>query len=201
MFAQVPIYHPCVTTKSIMAQRPVILLAEDREDDILLVRKAFETSTMDCQIQVVRDGEEAILYLSGEGKFRNRAEFPMPNLILLDLKMPRVDGFEVLRWIRQHRELGNLRVVVLTASHQIRDVNQAYQLGANSFLVKPLDFQNFVETSKALRNYWLVLDNPPQIPTPASEQPAPAASQSVGVPPPLPPQNPSPIPPTPSSAS
>jgi CheY-like chemotaxis protein len=183
-----------------MAQQPVILLAEDREDDILLVRKAFEGSGMDCQIQVVHDGEEAILYLSGEGKFRNRVEFPLPNLVLLDLKMPRVDGFEVLRWIRQHRELGNLRVVVLTSSHQIRDVNQAYRLGANSFLVKPLDFQNFVETSKALRNYWLVLDNPPQVPAPAAQPPAPAASGSAGLAVPIPPPNPSSNPPTQGAA-
>jgi CheY-like chemotaxis protein len=163
-----------------MGQQAVILLAEDREDDILLVRKAFESAAMDCRIEVVHDGEEAILYLSGEGKFGNRTEYPFPNLVLLDLKMPRVDGFEVLRWIRQHRALSNLRVVVLTSSHQIRDVNQAYRLGANSFLVKPLDFENFVETSKALRNYWLVLDNPPQVPAPPAEQTQRGVSANAG---------------------
>lgn len=160
-----------------MASQPVILLAEDREDDVLLVRKAFQSAEMNCRVQVVRDGEQAILYLSGEGQFRDRKEFPFPDLVLLDLKMPRVDGFEVLRWIRQQPGIRNLRVVVLTASNQIRDVNQAYRLGANSFLVKPLDFENFVETSKALRQYWLVLDNAPELSStekkPASLAPRP----------------------------
>lgn len=110
--------------------------------------------------------------------------------------MPRVDGFEVLRWIRAHRELCNLRVVVLTSSHQIRDVNQAYRLGANSFLVKPLDFENFVETSKALRNYWLVLDNPPQVPTPPTEQ---RAARSAEVASPILPQSAPSNPPGPSA--
>jgi len=173
-----------------MAQQAVILLAEDREDDILLVRKAFESAGMDCRLEVVRDGEQAILYLAGEGKFGNRAEYPFPKLVLLDLKMPRVDGFEVLRWIRQHPALSNLRVVVLTSSHQIRDVNQAYQLGANSFLVKPIDFENFVETSKALQTYWLVLDNPPQVPTPPSERTARPSPSSPAVEAPPPPQSP-----------
>jgi CheY-like chemotaxis protein len=167
-----------------MALQPVILLAEDREDDVLLVRKAFQAAEMNCELRVVRDGEEAMAYLAGEGKFQSRAEFPFPNLVLLDLKMPRVDGFEVLRWIRQHPRIKNLRVVVLTSSHQLRDVNEAYRLGANSFLVKPLDFENFVETSKALRSYWLVLDNAPEMPPDekgaslrprAQDQPAPTA--------------------------
>ena len=131
---------------------------------------------------LVRDGEEAMAYLAGEGKFQDRAEFPFPDLVLLDLKMPRVDGFEVLRWIREHPKIRNLRVVVLTSSHQLRDVNEAYRLGANSFLVKPLDFENFVETSKALRSYWLVLDHAPEVPREekgasprqrAQDQPAP----------------------------
>jgi len=166
-----------------MAIQPVILLAEDREDDVLLVKKAFQSPEMNCRLQVVRDGEQAISYLSGEGQFRDREQFPFPDLLLLDLKMPRVDGFEVLRWIRQHPRLRNLRVVVLTASNQIRDVNEAYRIGANSFLVKPLDFENFVETSKALRKYWLVLDNAPELPPtekkaaslrpPPQNQPAP----------------------------
>ena len=170
-----------------MAGKAVILLAEDREDDVLLVRKAFQTADMNCELRVVRDGEEAMAYLAGEGKFQDRAEFPFPDLVLLDLKMPRVDGFEVLRWIREHPRIKNLRVVVLTSSHQLRDVNEAYRLGANSFLVKPLDFENFVETSKALRSYWLVLDHAPEVPInekgasprphaqdqPAQDQPAP----------------------------
>jgi len=145
-----------------MAVQPVILLAEDREDDVLLVRKAFQSADMNCELHVVRDGEEAMAYLAGEGKFRDRAEFPFPDLVLLDLKMPRVDGFEVLRWIRQHPKIRKLRVVVLTSSHQLRDVNEAYRLGANSFLVKPMDFEHVVELTKILKDYWLRLDKTPE---------------------------------------
>jgi CheY-like chemotaxis protein len=168
-----------------MPMQPVILLAEDREDDVLLVQKAFKTAAMDCQLQVVQNGEEAMSYLSGEGKFCDRAQFPFPDLVLLDLKMPRISGFEVLRWIRQHPKIRNLRVVVLTSSTQIRDVNEAYRLGANSFLVKPLDFENFVETSKALRAYWLVLDNAPEMTSgEKAERPQPRAQDQPAQKPP-----------------
>src|SRR4051812_18517593 len=112
-----------------MSAQPVILLVDDREDDVMLVRRAFEKARMDLAIQVVRDGEEAISYISGEGKFSNRDEFPLPWLILLDLKMPKVDGFEVLQWVRQESGWKSLVVVVLTSSDQMRDVNRAYALG------------------------------------------------------------------------
>src|SRR5258705_12172576 len=116
-------------------EHAVILLAEDREDDILLVQRAFAKGEIANPLFVVRDGDEAICYLSGIGKYGNRAEYPLPDLLLLDLKMPRTDGFEVLRWVRQQPGLSALRIVVLTSSENIRDVNQAYRLGANSFLV------------------------------------------------------------------
>jgi CheY-like chemotaxis protein len=144
-----------------VSDEAVILLAEDREDDILLIRKCFEKGQISNPLYVVRDGEEAIAYLEGVGKYANRIEYPLPDLLLLDLKMPRMDGFEVLRWVRQRPGLSSLRVVVLTSSDHIRDVNQAYDLGANSFLVKPLDFDNFVETSKVLKRFWLDLSQAP----------------------------------------
>src|SRR5262245_6778938 len=106
-----------------MPEQAVILLVEDREDDILLVRKSFEKGGINNPFQVVRDGEEAIQYLAGEGRYSNRAEYPLPDLILLDLKMPRVDGFEVLMWIRRQPGFGSIPVVVLTSSDAIRDVN------------------------------------------------------------------------------
>src|SRR3989442_654748 len=109
----------------------VFLLAEDREDDIILIRRAFHKAHLLNPVQVVRDGEETIAYLKGEGRYANRAEYPLPALLLLDLKMPRKDGFEVLRWIRQEPGLRSLRVVVLTSSDRLQDVNLAYQLGAN----------------------------------------------------------------------
>jgi CheY-like chemotaxis protein len=149
-----------------MLDDAVILLAEDREEDVLLMRRAFEKANLLNPLYVVRDGVEAMAYLQGEGQFSNRAEYPLPTLMLLDLKMPRRDGFEVLRWIRRHPTLSALRVVVLTSSNEIRDVNRAYELGANSFLVKPVDFEHFVEMNLALKGYWLWLSQAPEISRP-----------------------------------
>src|SRR5207237_10670820 len=101
-----------------MPDQAVILLVEDRGDDVLLIQRAFKRASLNNPVQVVRDGEQAISYLAGEGIFRNRAEYPLPWLILLDLKMPRVDGFEVLKWIRSQPELRRLIVVVLTSSEE-----------------------------------------------------------------------------------
>jgi CheY-like chemotaxis protein len=133
----------------------VILIVEDREDDILLMRKAFDKASLPNPITIVRDGEEALAYLSGEGKFASRDEYPLPALILLDLKLPRMDGFEVLTWIRKQDGIRALPVVVLTSSNQLRDVNRAYELGANSFFVKEFDFQSSVDLTRLLQRYWL----------------------------------------------
>jgi CheY-like chemotaxis protein len=145
-----------------MPEQALILLVEDREDDVLLVRRAFAKANVLNPMQVVRDGGEAIAYLNGEGKYSNRAEYPLPELLLLDLKMPGTDGFEVLKWMRQQPGLRALRVVVLTSSDQMRDVNAAYQLGANSFLVKPMDFERFIEMTQAINGYWLWMSKAPE---------------------------------------
>src|SRR2546423_4602150 len=134
-----------------MSEQSVILLVEDREDDVLLVRRALARGFLDNPMHVVRSGEEAISYLQGEGKYSNRAEYPLPDLVLLDLKMPGMDGFGVLEWIRAQEGLRGMRVVVLTSSEQMRDVNRAYQLGANSFLVKPTDFDDYIHVTRVLR--------------------------------------------------
>ena len=146
-----------------MPDNALILLVEDQEEDILLIRRAFKKANFINTLQVVRDGEEAIAYLNGSGKYRNRDEYPLPALVLLDLKLPRLDGLEVLKWIRGQPGLSTLRVVVLTASQRIQDVNAAYQMGANSFLVKPVEFDNFVSVVNALQGYWLWLDKAPEI--------------------------------------
>ena len=138
-------------------EHAVILLAEDREDDIQIIRRAFSEAFLTNPLQIVRDGEDAIDYLAGKGKYASRTEYPLPDLILLDLKMPKVDGFQVLEWIRQQSGIRGIPVVVLTSSDQLRDVNRAYGLGANSFLVKPTDFQNSVELARLLREYWMNL--------------------------------------------
>ena len=146
------ILSPLIYTR---ARHVCNLIVEDRDDDILLIRKAFERAKLPNPVQVVRNGTEAVAYLSGEGKYANRAEYPLPVLVLLDLKMPGMDGFEVLTWIRQQDGIRGIPVVVLTSSSEMSDVNRAYKLGANSFFVKELDFQGTIDFSKLLQSYWL----------------------------------------------
>jgi CheY-like chemotaxis protein len=145
---------------------PIILIAEDNENDVLMLERAFRQAAIDLPLHVVADGEQAIAYLRGDGKFANRAEYPLPDLLLLDLKMPRKNGFEVLQWLRDQPTLASLRTVVLTTSNDIWDINRAYGLGANSFLVKPLDFTDFKDTIQAIYNYWLNLDRSPDVARP-----------------------------------
>jgi len=160
-----------------MSDHAVILLVEDREDDVLLIRKAFERGGLTNPLYVVRDGEEAISYLKGEGRYSNRAEHPLPDLVLLDLKMPKVDGFEILRWIRQQAGIRGLPVAVLTSSADLRDVNRAYATGANTFLVKPDDFLNYVSLGKLLRGYWMKTALLPETsrPDPAARKTTPSS--------------------------
>ena len=116
-------------------------------------------------------------YLAGEGQYSNRAEYPLPDLILLDLKMPKVDGFDVLLWIRRQPGFGSIPVVVLTSSDAIRDVNRAYALGANSFMVKPLDFENLMELTRFLTSYWLQLSKAPEISRPPKTEQRPESER------------------------
>lgn len=154
-----------------MPDQVVILLAEDREDDIILIRRAFEKAGCDCRLVVVRDGDEAVRYLSGSDKFAARDLYPFPTLLLLDLKLPMMDGFEVLRWIRDQPELKDLPVIVLTLSNRIRDVNEAYALGAYSFLIKTTDFQDTVAFAQSLSSYWFNLKHDHVLSMPAAVWP------------------------------
>lgn len=131
------------------------LLVEDREEDIVLVRRSFVRAKVLNPLQVVTSGAQAIAYLSGTGLYTDRLAFPMPSLVLLDLQMPGIDGFAVLKWIRQREALKELHVVILSSSDAMRDVSAAYRMGANSFLIKPIDFERFVEISQALGGFWL----------------------------------------------
>jgi len=163
------------------AGQPVILLAEDSDDDVYMLRRAFEQAGIELPLQVVSDGEQAIAYLTGQGKFANRAEYPLPDLFLLDLKMPRKNGFEVLGWLRQHPTLAPLRTIVLTTSDEIRDVNRAYAMGANSFLTKPIDFTDFKNTLQEMFNFFLVKAKAPQVSRPPPMNPAaPSESRPKG---------------------
>jgi CheY-like chemotaxis protein len=141
----------------------LILVAEDDENDLLLLRRAFKVGRLANPIRVVRDGEEVIAYLKGETKYADRREYPLPALLLLDLNMPRKNGFEVLEWIRQEPGLNLLRVVVLTSSDRLSDVNRAYRLGANSFLVKPFDLGDFARLVQAINGYCLWMIRAPEV--------------------------------------
>jgi CheY-like chemotaxis protein len=145
-----------------MSDQAVILLIEDSEDDVFLARRAFNRAALLNPLHVVSTGEEALAYLRGEGIYAIRSEYPLPGLILLDLDMPTMDGFEVIQWIRAEPGLSSTVVVVLTSSADMSDINRAHQLGANSFLVKPLHFGDFVELSRMLRDYWMYTVKAPE---------------------------------------
>ena len=138
-----------------MARSPNILLVEDDPNDALLVAKAFQKTLGGIPLQVVPNGQEAVNYLKGEGRYANRAEHPFPDIVLLDLKMPLMNGFDVLRWIRQQPKLRRLPVIVLTGSVHDSDARLAYEIGANSYVIKPTDFNRLMETMKVLGNFWL----------------------------------------------
>lgn len=137
-----------------------VLLVEDNADDALLMERAFRMAGFDNLLQVVNDGQKAIDYLSGEGVYGDREQYPLPRLMLLDLKMPRKSGLEVLSWVRERSDLKRLVVVVLTSSNQSIDIYWAYELGANSYLVKPVSFQNLMEMVNTLKLYWLKMNQP-----------------------------------------
>jgi CheY-like chemotaxis protein len=130
-----------------------ILLADDSEDDILLTRIAFEKAGMKNPLQEVHNGEEAIAYLKGEPPYNDRARFPLPTILLMDLNMPRKNGCEVLLWLRAQKGLRRLPVVILSASMRVEDVTKAFDSGANSFLLKPSSLSELVSTIEALGNW------------------------------------------------
>ena len=140
-----------------------ILLVEDDYNDVLLIQRAFRKAEIQPPISIVSDGDEAISYLSRKGMYANTQRFPVPLLVLLDLKLPRRSGLEVLAWVREQPELRRLLVVVLTSSQEDSDLSQAYDLGANSYLVKPINFQDFVELVKLIDAYWFKVNQKPQI--------------------------------------
>jgi CheY-like chemotaxis protein len=141
----------------------VILLAEDDPNDVLLIQRAFQRTHVANPVQVVRDGEEALAYLSGQSPFADRDRHPLPVLMLMDLKMPRKTGLEVLEWVRQQPRLKRLPIIVLTSSNQGMDINRAYELGANSYLVKPAGFDSLLDLVKHLDMYWLILNEKPEL--------------------------------------
>jgi CheY-like chemotaxis protein len=141
----------------------VILVVEDDPNDLLLIQRAFGKARILNPLQSVGNGDDAVAYLAGEGPYADREQHPFPVLVLLDLKLPRRSGLEVLQWIRAQAGLKRLPVVVLTSSKEATDVNRAYDLGANSYLVKPVGFDSLLELVKSLEVYWLILNQKPDV--------------------------------------
>ncbi len=141
----------------------VILLVEDNPDDELLTLRAFKKSNILNEIIVVRDGAEALDYLFAAGAYAERDPNELPQLILLDLKLPKVSGLEVLRRLRANEQTRLLPVVILTSSNEERDIIDGYKLGANSYVRKPVDFVQFAEAVQRLGLYWLVLNESPPV--------------------------------------
>jgi CheY-like chemotaxis protein len=140
-----------------------ILIAEDNEDDVELIRRAFEQCKVSVDLKFVADGESAISYVAGEGIYADRSRYPFPILMLLDLKLPRKSGLEVLEWMKRTSQLKRLPIVMLTSSQEEKQVNRAYDLGVNSYLTKPVEFTDLRDIVDKLHLYWVLKNVPPEI--------------------------------------
>ena len=140
-----------------------ILIVEDNEQDLALAQRALRKANVTNRIHVARDGEEALEFLFCEGQFGERKMEDGPKVILLDLKLPKIDGLEVLQRIKSDPRTKSIPVVVLTSSKEQNDVVETYNLGVNSYIVKPVNFEQFSETVQKLGMYWLLLNHPPKL--------------------------------------
>jgi CheY-like chemotaxis protein len=132
-----------------------LLLVEDNEDDVFLMKRALKSARIVNPLLVVEDGQEALDYLGGAGKFADRDQYPLPAVVFLDLKLPFISGHEVLAWIRRQKQLESTVVIVLTSSNEASDLSRCYALGANSYLVKPPTPEQLDDLAKAFKWYWL----------------------------------------------
>lgn len=138
-----------------MAEDRNILVVEDNEDDVLLIHRALQKGGIKAPVHVVRDGDEAIDYFSGTGKYQNTSSYPLPTIVLLDIRLPKRSGLEVLEWLKCHESLALLPVVVFTNSAEDIDIENAYRLGANSYLKKPYTLAETTALLKTIGEYWL----------------------------------------------
>jgi len=138
-----------------VARSQTILLVEDDPNDVLLIRKAIQQSLAGIPLAVVGNGEEGMRYLRGEGVFADRTQYPFPEIVLLDLKMPLMNGFELLRWVRSQPNLKRLPVIIFTGSVQDSDSQMAFEHGANSYIVKPSEFNQMAEAVRNVGEFWL----------------------------------------------
>ena len=141
-----------------------ILLVEDNPDDVELTLHAFQKHNLVNYVHVVRDGAEALEFLFCTGTYKDRRIEDSPHVVLLDLKLPKVDGLEVLRRMKENSRTRMIPVVVLTSSREDRDIMESYQLGVNSYIVKPVNFEQFTESVRQIKLYWLLMNEPPPIP-------------------------------------
>jgi CheY-like chemotaxis protein len=131
-----------------------VLLVEDDLNDIFLVKRAFKMVHLQNPLQVVTDGEEATHYLSGRGKYADRETYPLPKLIVMDIKMPRMTGFDVLEWIKHDGTLRRIPVVIVSSSDRSQDIDRAYELGANAYMIKPVNFRAVEHLFESITHYW-----------------------------------------------
>lgn len=143
-----------MSAKELTVKRPkgVVLIVEDNPDDVELMQLAFEKAKAPCSLIPLCDGTEAVKYLSGDGKYTDRNKFPMPLLVLLDLNMPKMNGFEVLGWIQKHGKSTFPLVIALSYSHLESDIRRAYELGVSAYIAKPVDLDSSVSLVKLLTN-------------------------------------------------
>jgi DNA-binding response OmpR family regulator len=144
------------------AASDTVLLVEDNINDVILIQRAFARANLNCAVQVARDGEEGVSYLLGEGVYGDRQRYPLPVLVLLDVRLPRLSGLEFLVWLREQSGLQRLPVVMLTASTMTPDVDRAHDLGANCYLVKPVALDKLTEMVRGL-GLWMLLGERPRI--------------------------------------
>jgi CheY-like chemotaxis protein len=142
-----------------------VLLIEDNPNDVLLIQRAFRKANITAPLHVVNDGDAAVAYLSGADPYGDRIQHPLPALILLDLKLPRRSGSEILEWLKQQPDLKRIPVVILTASKESIDINRVYDLGVNAYMVKPVMFDDLVKIVSALNLHWLILNENPELGT------------------------------------
>jgi len=137
-----------------------ILIAEDDENDAIILERALRQIGFGDHFYLCHDGTEVIAYLCGQGEFGNRAVFPFPHVLITDLKMPRMGGMDLLKWLHRHPECNIIPKIVLTASRQGSDIQEAYRWGANSYLVKPAGYQRLIHMLKLVLDYWRICERP-----------------------------------------
>ena len=137
-----------------------MLVVEDEENDAMLLKMAFKKNGIPNPIQWVKDGLEGIAYLNGEGPYADRAQYPFPEVLILDLKMPRMGGLELLEWIRDHPDFRVIPTIIMSSSRLDLDIKKAYELGANTYIVKPSSFDDLIRFAKSVHEYWTISVKP-----------------------------------------